>query len=105
MRFALKTPPSSYVMRQLAREGHLNVRNNYIKVMLKGSEQLAAITYYLEFENKGLIEALKAEKKKRNKGKRLNLLGGGDNGLQLFSPSRVQATCNFAYNKEVEKKQ
>ena len=30
MRFALKTPLSSHAICQLAREGHLNVRDNYI---------------------------------------------------------------------------
>ena len=49
--------------------------------MLKESEQLAAMADYLEFENKRLIEALKAEKKKRNRGKWLNILGEEDNGL------------------------
>lgn len=37
--------------------------------MLKKSKQLAAMAYYLEFENKKLITALKIEKKKQNKGK------------------------------------
>lgn len=51
------------------------------------------------------MEALKAKKKKRNSGKKLNLLREGDDSLQLFLLSRVQATCNFAHNKKVEKKQ
>ena len=34
----------------------------------------------LEFEDKRLVETLKAEKQKRNRGKRLNLLGEEDNG-------------------------
>lgn len=59
----------------------------------------------LEFENKKLIEALKAERKKRNRGKKLNLLGEDDDGPQLFSLSRVQATLNFMHNKKVGKKQ
>ena len=49
--------------------------------------------------------ALKAEKKKQNRGKRLNLLGEEDDGPQLFSPSRVQAARDFAHYKEVEKEQ
>lgn len=61
MRFALKTPLSSHAMRQLAREGHLNVWDNYIQAMLVGSAQLAAKAHCLEFENKGLMEALKTE--------------------------------------------
>ena len=105
MKFALKTPLSSYAMRQLARKGHLNVWDNYILAMLRGSEQLAAKADCLEFENKRLMEALKAERKKRNRGKRLNLFGEEDDGPQLFSSSRVQAARNFAHDKEVEKEQ
>lgn len=47
--------------------------------MLWGSEKLAAKVDVLEFENKRLIEALKVEKQKKNRGKRLNLLGEEDN--------------------------
>ena len=51
------------------------------------------------------MEALKAEKKKRNKSKKLNLLGEKDDGLQLFSLLKVQVARNFVYNKEVKKEQ
>ena len=105
MRFALKTPLSSHAIRQLAREGHLNVWSNYIQAMLKRSEQLAAKAHCLEFENKGLMKALKAKKKKQNRSKRLNLLGEEDDSPQLFSPSRVQAARNFVHDRKVEKKQ
>ena len=43
----------------------------------------------LQFENQGLLEALNVEKKKRVRGKWLNLLGEEDNGPRLFSPSGV----------------
>lgn len=92
-------------MRQLARQGQLNAKDIYIHAMLRGSKQLAAKVDILEFENKGLIEALKVEKQKRNKGKWLNLLEEEDNGPRLFSPSRVRAAREFATQKEVEKEQ
>ena len=92
-------------MHQLARKSYLNIQDNYIQAILRGSKQLAAMAHYLEFENKGLIEALKAKKKKRNRGKKLNLISKENDGPQLFLPSRVQAARNFAYNKEVEKEQ
>lgn len=81
MRFALKIPLSSYTICQLTRNSHLNTWDNYIQEMLKSSKQLTGKANYLEFENKKLIEALKAEKKKRNKSKRLNLLSEKDNSL------------------------
>lgn len=105
VRFAPKTPLSNHAMRQLAKEGHLNARDSYIQAMLRESEQMAAKVDCLEFENKGLLEALKAEKKKRNRGKRLNLLGEEDNGPQLFSPSKIQAAREYAQGKEAEKEQ
>ena len=78
-------------MRQLARQGKLDAKDTYIQAMLRGSEKLAAKVDVLEFENKRLIEALKVEKQKRTRGKRLNLLGEEDNSPQLFLPSRVRA--------------
>ena len=42
---------------------------------------MAAIAHYLEFKNKGLMKALKAEKKKRNRDKKPNLIGEEDDGL------------------------
>lgn len=47
----------------------------------------------LEFE--GLIEALKVEKQKRNRGRRFNLLEEEDNGPQLFSPLHVYVAREF----------
>lgn len=55
-----KTPLSNHAMRQLAKEGYLDARDSYIQAMLRGSEKLAAKVECLEFENTGLLEALKA---------------------------------------------
>ena len=44
---------------------------------------------------KGLLKALKQEKKRRKRGKRLNLLGEDDSGAQFFSPIRVQAAREY----------
>lgn len=57
--------------------------------MLRVSKQLVFKADYLKFENKGLMEALKAKKKNKNKGKKLNLLDEEDDNLPLFSLSRV----------------
>lgn len=84
VRFAFKILLSSHTIPQLVRKNHLNIQDNYIQAILRGSEQLAIKANCLEFENKGLMEALKAEKKKRNGGKRLNLLGKEDDSPQLF---------------------
>lgn len=81
MRFMLKIPLFSHVTCQLARKSYSNIRDNYIQAMLRGSKQLVAKTNYLKLKNKGLIEALKTERKKRNKDKKPNLLSKKDDGL------------------------
>jgi hypothetical protein len=48
----------------------------------------------------GLIRALKMEKRKRNRRKRLNLVREEDNRPQFFSPSWVH--CAKAYSEEKE---
>lgn len=71
MRFISKILMSSYVMRQLAKQEQLDDKNTYIQAMLQKSEKLAAKVDILKFENKRFIEALKIEKQKRNKGKKV----------------------------------
>jgi hypothetical protein len=44
----------------------------------------------------GLISALKQEKKKRSRGKRLNLVGEADNGPQFYSPSWVHRAKEYS---------
>lgn len=48
----------------------------------------------------GLIEALKKEKTKRSRGKRLNLCREEDKGPQFYSPSRVLRAKAYAAEKE-----
>ena len=50
----------------------------------------------------GLVESLKEEKKRRRRGKRLNLCSKTDPGPQFFSPSRVQAAWDCQRTKETE---
>jgi len=50
----------------------------------------------------GLIETLKEEKKRRKRGKRLNLVGEEDSGAQLFYSSRVQAALTYEAEKEAK---
>ena len=46
------------------------------------------------------MEVLKLEKKKRRKGKRLNLLRQDKSGPYFFSPSRVQAAHEYQALKD-----
>jgi hypothetical protein len=51
-----------------------------------------------------ILVAIKLEKRKRKRGKRLNLLDEKNNGLQLFSPARIaRARAILAAKGEAEK--
>ena len=50
----------------------------------------------------GLVESLKEKKKRRRRGKHLNLCGETDSGPQFFSSSRVQAARDCQRAKETE---
>lgn len=105
MRFIFKTSISSLAIEKLARQKQLDAKNTYIQAMFQKSEKLVTEIDILEFENKGFIEALKIEKQKKSKGKRLNLLDEKNNNLQLFFASRVKAAQEFLIQKKVDKKQ
>ncbi|SLM35930.1 hypothetical protein LPUS_05337 [Lasallia pustulata] len=53
----------------------------------------------------GLTAALREEKRRRKRGKRLNLLGEEESGLQCFSPGRVTAARTWQVEKEEEEQQ
>jgi hypothetical protein len=73
------------------------------KMLFKATERLAAEHSIATHVIRGLEEAIKIEKRKRRKGKRLNLLGEGGSGPQFFSPGRVQAARDHQATKEAEK--
>ena len=53
----------------------------------------------------GLTAALREEKRRRKRGKRLNLLGEEESGPQFFSPGRVTAARTWQAEKEEEEQQ
>jgi hypothetical protein len=55
--------------------------------------------------NKGLKKALATEKQKRQKGRKLNLLGKDSSAPQLFSPGRVQAAKAYQAEKAATEEQ
>ena len=50
--------------------------------------------------NKGLIKLIQLEKRKRQRGKRLNLYGKEDSGAQFFSPSHILKAREYQVAKE-----
>ena len=73
--------------------------------ILRANERLAADHSIDQHIIRGLNSALRNEKKRRQRGKRLNLLGDGDSGPQFFSPSKVQAARDRLEAKEMERTQ
>ena len=73
-----------------------------LALIFHANERLAAQHSIDEHIRKGLVEALRHEKKKRQRGKRLNLLGEEDSGPQFFSPARVQAAKDWQAVKDAK---
>jgi hypothetical protein len=57
--------------------------------IFRGNKRLTAQHSIDQHVVKGLVTALKDEKKRRKRSKRLNLLGEEDSGPQFFNPGRI----------------
>jgi hypothetical protein len=101
----MKMPLSEHAMRKAYRLLKTKSNVTAIEKIVRGSEQLAAKNDCLQHEIRGLREVLVLEKKKRNRGKRLNLLGEEDNGPQLFNPARIALAQAHAEEKEEAERQ
>jgi hypothetical protein len=98
-----KTPMTSRAIRRIHREYKASHSESKLKLILRGHEKLAAQHSIDTHIINGLQEAFKIEKKKRARGKRLNLIGlEDDSGPQFFSPSQIQAARKFLEDKEDE---
>ena len=85
----MKTPLTSRGIRSLQRVLKENPKDsNALDKLFQVSERLAALNSIMSHELKGLTEAIHMEKKKRNKGQRLNLLGEEAGGPQLLAQTR-----------------
>lgn len=71
-------------------------------LIFRSNERLAAQHSIDQHAISGLISALKHEKKKRSRGKRLNLMGDVDTGPTFWSPTKVVRALAYQGRKEVE---
>ena len=78
-------------------EGLERIRDGFAKVITERDLNKATVEQ--------LTEALLMEKKKKQRGKRLNLLGEEDNKPQIFTPSKIQAALARNSKKEQEEEQ
>jgi len=71
-------------------------------LLFKANECLAAQHAVDEHTKQGLIETVKDEKKKRQCGKKLNVLGEENHGPQFFSPATIKHAQNIQAAKTAE---
>ena len=89
-------------VRQIHRAYKFNPTLTKLSKIFRANERLAAEQSISKHVVRGLQEALKDEKKRRTRGKRLNILGLEDSEPQFYSPVKVQAAREFQSTKEVE---
>ena len=99
----LKTPMTGRAVRRIQKAYKEKPNDLLLWKIFIANERLAADHSIDQHIIKGLCEALKNKKKRRKRGKRLNLLGEEDNGPQFFSSARVQAARAWQASKNDEK--
>jgi len=97
-----RTPLTCRITRRIHKEYKLEPTSKKLELILRGHEKLAAQDSIHRHMIKGLQQSLQLEKKKRKRGKRLNLIGTEDHGPQFFTPERVQAAISYQAEKEKE---
>jgi hypothetical protein len=97
---SLPTPMTSKSIRRVQKAYRANPTKETISLILWSQERLAAQHEIDQHIQKGLFETIKTEKQRRQRGKRLNLIGEENNGAQIFAPSQVHAALEYAAAKE-----
>ena len=102
---SLKTPISSHTVHRAHRQYKIKPTKLLMSKILRTNEQLAAHHNI----NLHIIEQLKTdikqERKRRKRGKRLNLRGEQDSGPQFYGPEEVKAAQDYQASKEVKEEQ
>ena len=75
-------------------------KNTFVSKLLRANKHLTAERSISQHVIKELYKALKQEKKRQKKGKRLNLLGEDNSRAQFFSLIRMQAAREYQAIKE-----
>lgn len=96
-----QTPMTCRAGRRMQRQYRVAPNSTLLSKVFRANERLASQHSVDDHMVKGLAEALKNEKKKRQRGQRLNLLGEDDSGPQFFSPGRVQRARDYQDQKEI----
>src|SRR5450432_3228275 len=97
-----RTPLMCRITRRAHREYKKAPSQKGLELIFCGHEQLAAKDSINQHIIKGLQQSLQLEKRKRQRGKRLNLIGEEDHGPQFFTPERVRAAIEYQAERERE---
>jgi hypothetical protein len=95
-----RTPLTCRTVRQMHKAYKKSPSATRLEKIMHANTRLAAQNSIAQHTITGLIRALKTEKKKRNRGKRLNLVGEEENGPQIFTPNRVRRALAYADEQE-----
>ncbi len=96
----LKTPITCWAIRQAHRAYQLDPDQEKLEKLMNANIQLAAQLSINEHVISGLEYALAIEKKKRVRGKKLNLIGEEDSKAQFWSPCWWKAAEAYQAQKE-----
>jgi hypothetical protein len=98
----LETPMTCGAVRRIQRQYIKAPDLTLLSLVFRANERLASQHSVDQHVRRGLTEALRHEKKRRQRGKRLNLLGEEDSSPQFFSPGRVQAARDYQATKDTD---
>ena len=96
----IKTPFSAKAIRHFRIAFEDSPTQRRVNKVFKATETMATKISILEHENRGLREAIILEKKKRKKGKRLNLCGEISEGVEGYAPVTVGRALAYHETKE-----
>jgi hypothetical protein len=86
---SIKTPLTTKSIRHFQLDYKRAPTEEKLQKLFKANEVLATQHAVDEHVKKGLIETVTVEKKRRKRGKKLNILGKEDHGPQFFSPTTL----------------
>jgi hypothetical protein len=96
------TPMTSKSIRRAQKAYKDNPTKDNLNLIFRSQERLAAQHEVDQHIQKGLFETIKTEKQRRQRGKRLNLVGEESSGAQIFPPSQVRVALDYAAAKKAE---
>ena len=101
----LKTPTTTKAVRKFQKAYWDDPSKAKLKKLFRANETLAARTSIAEHRARNLQEALQIEKKKRQRGKRLNLCGKETSGAQWYGVPEVQEARAYAAAQTAKEEQ